>query len=94
MLAALSELTSGLTKTMKAKIIDLPKKKGGRPKAELPLPLLRAYRAEGLTLRDISSRTGIPLSTLGDELKGKLTPKLMKARRRRAKQKRRTRIEI
>ena len=79
---------------MKAKIIDLPKKQGGRPKVELPIPLLHAYRAEGLTLRDISSRTGIPVSTLGDTLRGRLTPKLMKARRRRARQKRRTRIEI
>jgi len=79
---------------MKAKIIDLPKKKGGRPKVELPLPLLFAYRAEGLTLRDISSRTGIPLSTLGDILKGRLTPKLMKARQRRARRKRRTTMEI
>jgi len=79
---------------MKAQIIDLPKKKSGRPKAELPMPLLLAYRAQGLTLRDISIRTGIPLSTLGDALKGKLTPKLMKARQRRAKRKRRTRMEI
>jgi len=80
---------------MKAKIIDLPKKKqGGRPKVELPMPLLLAYRAQGLTLRDISIRTGIPLSTLGDALKGKLTPKLMKARQRRAKRKRRTKMEI
>jgi len=79
---------------MKAKIIDLPKKQGGRPKVELPMPLLLAYRAQGLTLRDISSRTGIPLSTLGDALKGKLTPKLMKARQRRARRKRRTRMEI
>lgn len=60
---------------MKAKIIDLPKKKGGRPKGELPMPLLLACRAEGLTLRDISTRTGIPLSTLGEALKGKLTPR-------------------
>ena len=79
---------------MKTKIIDLPKKKGVRPKVELPLPLLLAYRAEGLTLRDISFRTGVPLSTLGDALKGKLTPKLMKARQRRARRKRSTRIKI
>ncbi len=74
---------------MKAKIIDLPKKLGGRPKAELPIPLLRAYRAESLTLRDISRRTGIPLSTLGDALRGNLPPKLMRARR-----KRRTTMQI
>ena len=79
---------------MKAKIIDLPKKKSGRPKVELPLPLLLAYRAEGLTLRDISTRTSIPLSTLGDALRSKLTPKLLKARQRRARRKRRTRMEI
>ena len=79
---------------MKAKIINLPQKQGGRPKVELLIPLLLAYRAQGLTLRDISSRTGIPLSTLGDALKGKLTPKLMKARQRRARRKRRTRMEI
>jgi predicted transcriptional regulator len=79
---------------MKAKIIDLPKIKSGRPKAELPMPLLLAYRAQGLTLRDISSRTGIPLSTLGETLKGKLTSKLIKARQRRARRKRRTRMEI
>jgi len=79
---------------MKAKIIDLPKKQGGRPKVELPMPLLLAYRAQGLMLRDISIRTGIPLSTLGDALKGKLTPRLMKTRQRRAKRKRRTRMEI
>lgn len=76
------------------KIIDLPKKEGGRPKAELPMPLLLAYRAEGLTLRDISSRTGIPLSTLGDALRGRLTPEQLKARQRRARRKRRAMIEI
>ncbi len=79
---------------MKAKIINLPKKQSGRPKVELPIPLLRTYRTEGLTLRDISSRTGIPLSTLGDALKGRLTPKLMKARQRRARRKRRTTMQI
>ncbi len=79
---------------MKAKIINLPKKQGGRPKVELPIPLLLAYRAQGLTLRDISSRTGIPLSTLGDALKGRLTPKLMKARQRRTRRKRRTTMQI
>ena len=79
---------------MKAKIIDLPKKQGGRPKAELPMPLLLAYRAKDLTLHDISIRTGIPKSTLGDALKGKLTPKLTKARQRRARRKQRTRMEI
>lgn len=85
---------------MKAKIIkvaDLPPvplKDKGRPKAKLPMPLLLADRAEGLTLRDISSRTGIPLSTLGNALKGRLTPKQMKARQRRARRKRRTRMAI
>lgn len=69
---------------MKAKIIDLPKKKAGRPRAELPRrELLLSMRERGLTLREISSRTGAPLSTLGDALKGKLTPDLEKKRRRR-----------
>lgn len=75
-------------------IIDLPKKKGGRPSVDLPMPLLLAYRAEGLTLRDISSRTGLPLSTLGDALKGRPTPGQLKVKRRRARRKRHSRIEI
>ncbi|MBA7660676.1 hypothetical protein ES703_68680 [subsurface metagenome] len=85
---------------MKAKIInikDLPTAavKTGRPRAKLPQrELLLGMREQGLTLREMSSRTGIPLSTLGNTLRGKLTPKLMKARRRRARKKRRTRIEI
>ncbi|MBA7586540.1 hypothetical protein ES708_28542 [subsurface metagenome] len=80
---------------MKAKIIDLPKKIAGRPGAELPRrELLLSMRERGLTLREISSRTGAPLSTLGDALKGRLTPEQMRARQRRARRKRRTRIEI
>lgn len=84
---------------MKAKIVKLKDLtvtvRSGRPRAKLlRRELLLSMREEGLTLRNISSRTGIPLSTLGDTLRGKRTPKLTKARRRRAKQKRRTRIEI
>ena len=85
---------------MKAKIInikDLPPDllKTGRPRAKLPQrELLLSMREQGLTLREMSFRTGIPLSTLGDALKGRLTPKLLKARQRRARRKRRTRIEI
>ena len=80
---------------MKAKIIDLPKKKAGRPRTELPgRELLLSMRERGLTLRDISSRTGIPLSTLGDALKGKLTPEQLKVKQRRLRRKRRTRMEI
>ena len=85
---------------MKGKIVnlkDLPPDlvKGGRPRAKLPRrELLLSMREQGLTLREISSRTGIPHSTLGDALKGKLTPKQMKAKRRRARRKRRATIEI
>jgi len=85
---------------MKAKIInikDLPRGaiKSGRPRAKLPRrELLLSMRDQGLTLREISTRMAIPLSTLGDTLKGRLTPKLLKARQRRARKKRRTRIEI
>jgi len=74
---------------MKAKIIDLPKKKAGRPRAELPRrELLLSMRERGLTLREISSRTGTPLSTLGDALKSRLTPELEKKRRRRKRKER------
>jgi len=85
---------------MKAQLINLndlgdASPKSGRPRAKLPKrELLLSMREQGLTLREMSSRTGIPLSTLGDELRGRLTPKLMKARRRKARQKQRTRIEI
>ena len=80
---------------MKAKIIDLPKKKVGRPRTELPKrELLLSMRERGLTLRDISSRTGIPLSTLGDALKGKLTPEQIKAKKRIARRKRRSTMQI
>ena len=80
---------------MKAKIIDLPKKKAGRPRVELPRrELLLSMRERGLTLREISCRTGTPLSTLGDALKGRLTPEQMKARQRRARRKRRTTMQI
>ena len=85
---------------MKGKIVnlkDLPPDlvKGGRPRAKLPRrELLLSMREQGLTLREISSRTGIPRSTLGDALRGRLTPKLAKARQRRARRKRRTTIEI
>jgi len=85
---------------MKAKIInikDLPTTavKIGRPRAKLPRrELLLSMRDQGLTLREISSQTGIPLSTLGNALKGRLTPKLMKVRRRRARRKRHSTIEI
>lgn len=83
---------------MKAKLInvkDLPTAavETGRPRAKLPKrELLLGMREQGLTLREMSSRTGIPQSTLGDALKGRLTPKLLKARRRRARRKRRTTI--
>ena len=80
---------------MKAKIIDLPKKKAGRPRVELPRrELLLSMRERGLTLREISSRTGTPLSTLGDALKSRLTPEQMRARQRRARRKRRTTMQI
>ena len=85
---------------MKGKIVnlkDLPPDliKGGRPRAKLPRhELLLSMREQGLTLREISTRTGIPRSTLGDALRGRLTPKQMKSKRRRARRKRRTRIEI
>ena len=84
---------------MKAKLINLKDlgiiPKSGRPRAKLPKrELLLSMREQGLTLREMSSRTGIPLSTLGDALKGRLTPEQLKAKRRRARRKRSARIEI
>lgn len=72
---------------MKAKIINIKdlgdaSPKSGRPRAKLPKrELLLGIREQGLTLREMSSRTGIPLATLGDALKGRLTPKQLKAKR-------------
>ena len=84
---------------MKAKIIDLRDlsiiSKSGRPRAKLPKrELLLSMREQGLTLREISFRTGVPRSTLGDALRGKFTPEQLKVKQRRARRKRLSRIEI
>ena len=73
-------------KGMKARIVSLKelsqdRLEVGRPKTKLPMRFLLALRDEGLTLRQISDRTGIPKSTVGDTLKGRPLGKKRKQRK-------------